>query len=224
MTGWVYLWHQHFFALKRDASPKAATILKSKCPESSPWLSLTHRVITWLKQTFTEADKNGDGSLSISEVLQLLHKLNVNLPRQKVKQMFKVQKQQERHQGPSDMRANRMAKQWFAALKHFLIIPCLYPVVHGKEKSTFQCVLNQLRVWDDVPQRPKCVFFTAVQSLNWFCAKLPQYWVEGHFHTGVKLTDVKGLFYQDLKWVSSLQSLIGRQPQCKTNVTNGSFS
>lgn len=47
-------------------------------------------IITWLKQTFTEADKNGDGSLSISEVLQLLHKLNVNLPRQKVKQMFKV--------------------------------------------------------------------------------------------------------------------------------------
>uniref|UniRef100_A0A672L413 Phosphoinositide phospholipase C n=1 Tax=Sinocyclocheilus grahami TaxID=75366 RepID=A0A672L413_SINGR len=44
---------------------------------------------TWLKQTFTEADKNGDGCLSISEVLQLLHKLNVNLPRQKVKQMFK---------------------------------------------------------------------------------------------------------------------------------------
>uniref|UniRef100_A0A3Q2YZR8 Phosphoinositide phospholipase C n=1 Tax=Hippocampus comes TaxID=109280 RepID=A0A3Q2YZR8_HIPCM len=52
-------------------------------------LSLTPFDITWLKQTFTEADKNGDGSLSISEVLQLLHKLNVNLPRQKVKQMFK---------------------------------------------------------------------------------------------------------------------------------------
>uniref|UniRef100_A0A8B9G4E1 Phosphoinositide phospholipase C n=1 Tax=Amazona collaria TaxID=241587 RepID=A0A8B9G4E1_9PSIT len=33
--------------------------------------------------------KNGDGSLSINEVLQLMHKLNVNLPRQKVKQMFK---------------------------------------------------------------------------------------------------------------------------------------
>ncbi|XP_028663305.2 1-phosphatidylinositol 4,5-bisphosphate phosphodiesterase eta-2a isoform X1 [Erpetoichthys calabaricus] len=46
-------------------------------------------LFTWLKQTFTEADKNGDGSLSISEVLQLIHKLNVNLPRQKVKQMFK---------------------------------------------------------------------------------------------------------------------------------------
>ncbi|KAM6998887.1 LOW QUALITY PROTEIN: 1-phosphatidylinositol 4,5-bisphosphate phosphodiesterase eta-2 [Passerculus sandwichensis] len=43
----------------------------------------------YLPQTFDEADKNGDGSLSISEVLQLMHKLNVNLPRQKVKQMFK---------------------------------------------------------------------------------------------------------------------------------------
>ncbi|XP_012589982.1 PREDICTED: 1-phosphatidylinositol 4,5-bisphosphate phosphodiesterase eta-2 [Condylura cristata] len=43
----------------------------------------------WLKQTFDEADKNGDGSLSMGEVLQLLHKLNVNLPRQRVKQMFK---------------------------------------------------------------------------------------------------------------------------------------
>ncbi|KAJ8259690.1 hypothetical protein GJAV_G00172310 [Gymnothorax javanicus] len=42
----------------------------------------------WLKQTFTDADKNGDGCLSIGEVLQLLHKLNVNLPRQRVKQMF----------------------------------------------------------------------------------------------------------------------------------------
>ncbi|NWH77141.1 PLCH2 phosphodiesterase, partial [Piaya cayana] len=44
---------------------------------------------SYLGQTFDEADKNGDGSLSISEVLQLMHKLNVNLPRQKVKQMFK---------------------------------------------------------------------------------------------------------------------------------------
>lgn len=51
---------------------------------------LPNSALKWLKQTFDEADKNGDGSLSIGEVLQLLHKLNVNLPRQKVKQMFKV--------------------------------------------------------------------------------------------------------------------------------------
>lgn len=44
----------------------------------------------WLRQTFSEADKNGDGNLSIGEVLQLLHKLNVNLPKQKVKEMFEV--------------------------------------------------------------------------------------------------------------------------------------
>ncbi|XP_019747954.1 1-phosphatidylinositol 4,5-bisphosphate phosphodiesterase eta-2 [Hippocampus comes] len=42
----------------------------------------------WLQQTFSEADKNGDGTLSIGEVHQLLHKLNVNLPKQKVRAMF----------------------------------------------------------------------------------------------------------------------------------------
>ncbi|XP_015999899.2 1-phosphatidylinositol 4,5-bisphosphate phosphodiesterase eta-2 isoform X3 [Rousettus aegyptiacus] len=52
----------------------------------------------WLKQTFDEADKNGDGSLSIGEVLQLLHKLNVNLPRHRVKQMFK-EADTDDHQG-----------------------------------------------------------------------------------------------------------------------------
>ncbi|TKS71279.1 1-phosphatidylinositol 4,5-bisphosphate phosphodiesterase eta-2 [Collichthys lucidus] len=36
----------------------------------------------------TQADKNGDGTLSIGEVHQLLHKLNVNLPKEKVRQMF----------------------------------------------------------------------------------------------------------------------------------------
>lgn len=57
-----------------------------------PWYSIMvlNSRSMWLKQTFDEADKNGDGSLSINEVLQLMHKLNVNLPRQKVKQMFKV--------------------------------------------------------------------------------------------------------------------------------------
>ncbi|XP_048121336.1 1-phosphatidylinositol 4,5-bisphosphate phosphodiesterase eta-1 isoform X2 [Alosa alosa] len=42
----------------------------------------------WMKQTFEEADKNGDGLLNIDEMYQLLHKMNVNLPRRKVKQMF----------------------------------------------------------------------------------------------------------------------------------------
>nr|XP_021323529.1 1-phosphatidylinositol 4,5-bisphosphate phosphodiesterase eta-1 isoform X3 [Danio rerio] len=42
----------------------------------------------WMKQTFEEADKNGDGLLNMEEIYQLLHKMNVNLPRRKVKQMF----------------------------------------------------------------------------------------------------------------------------------------
>uniref|UniRef100_A0A665SVB5 Phosphoinositide phospholipase C n=1 Tax=Echeneis naucrates TaxID=173247 RepID=A0A665SVB5_ECHNA len=45
-------------------------------------------VLMWLQQTFSEADKNGDGTLSIGEVHHLLHKLNVNLPKQKVRDLF----------------------------------------------------------------------------------------------------------------------------------------
>ncbi|KAM9359321.1 1-phosphatidylinositol 4,5-bisphosphate phosphodiesterase eta-1 [Symphorus nematophorus] len=48
----------------------------------------THDQYPLNKQTFEEADKNGDGLLNIEEIYQLLHKLNVNLPRRKVKQMF----------------------------------------------------------------------------------------------------------------------------------------
>ncbi|NWV71519.1 PLCH2 phosphodiesterase, partial [Malurus elegans] len=58
---------------------------RDQYPSCAAWLCFP----PWGAQTFDEADKNGDGSLSISEVLQLMHKLNVNLPRQKVKQMFK---------------------------------------------------------------------------------------------------------------------------------------
>ncbi|GAB5574462.1 1-phosphatidylinositol 4 [Prionailurus iriomotensis] len=50
------------------------------------------------RDQFDEADKNRDGSLSIGEVLQLLHKLNVNLPRQRVKQMFQ-EADTDDHQG-----------------------------------------------------------------------------------------------------------------------------
>ncbi|XP_048460563.1 1-phosphatidylinositol 4,5-bisphosphate phosphodiesterase eta-1 [Rhincodon typus] len=42
----------------------------------------------WIKQIFEEADKNGDGLLCIEDIYQLMHKLNVNLPRRKIRQMF----------------------------------------------------------------------------------------------------------------------------------------
>uniref|UniRef100_UPI00398F7C09 1-phosphatidylinositol 4,5-bisphosphate phosphodiesterase eta-1 n=1 Tax=Pristiophorus japonicus TaxID=55135 RepID=UPI00398F7C09 len=53
--------------------------------------SLAKRLRThdqWMKQTFEEADRNGDGLLCIEEIYQLMHKLNVNLPRRKIRQMF----------------------------------------------------------------------------------------------------------------------------------------
>uniref|UniRef100_A0A8C9TZN4 Phosphoinositide phospholipase C n=1 Tax=Scleropages formosus TaxID=113540 RepID=A0A8C9TZN4_SCLFO len=48
----------------------------------------THDQYPFSSLTFEEADKNGDGLLNIEEIYQLLHKINVNLPRRKVKQMF----------------------------------------------------------------------------------------------------------------------------------------
>uniref|UniRef100_A0A803VBD2 Phosphoinositide phospholipase C n=1 Tax=Ficedula albicollis TaxID=59894 RepID=A0A803VBD2_FICAL len=51
-------------------------------------LAKRQRTHDWVKQTFEEADKNGDGLLNIEEIQQLLHKLNVSLPRRKVRQMF----------------------------------------------------------------------------------------------------------------------------------------
>lgn len=96
------------------------------CPQCSPCLSLTLRVLTWLKQTFTEADKNGDGSLSIGEVLQLLHKLNVNLPRQKVKQMFKVCEKGQGHfqSGPVSFVTSSCSPGREVTLKINLLIHC----------------------------------------------------------------------------------------------------
>ncbi|KAG8434401.1 hypothetical protein GDO86_012681 [Hymenochirus boettgeri] len=61
---------------------------RQRTRDQYPFLHYFAELLTQ-SQTFDEADKNGDGCLSINEVLQLMHKLNVNLPRQKVKQMFK---------------------------------------------------------------------------------------------------------------------------------------
>lgn len=75
-----------------------AEVLSSSCPAALPPSSRRRphsgtfpwRVCSWVKQTFEEADKNGDGLLNIEEIHQLMHKLNVNLPRRKVRQMFQV--------------------------------------------------------------------------------------------------------------------------------------
>ncbi|XP_054114680.2 1-phosphatidylinositol 4,5-bisphosphate phosphodiesterase eta-2 isoform X8 [Callithrix jacchus] len=78
-------------------SPACATSWPASVMRTA-WLAASAPGTKWLKQTFDEADKNGDGSLSVSEVLRLLHKLNVNLPRQRVKQMFR-EADTDDHQG-----------------------------------------------------------------------------------------------------------------------------
>ncbi|XP_033641885.1 uncharacterized protein LOC117302180 [Asterias rubens] len=57
---------------------------------------------SWLKATFEAADKSGDGLLSMDEVLKLLHKLNVNLSKRKVKQLFKEADSQDDNIGKLD--------------------------------------------------------------------------------------------------------------------------
>ncbi|KAJ7995376.1 hypothetical protein DPEC_G00243920 [Dallia pectoralis] len=80
-----------------DHEPDRLAYFSHEC-SASEWLShaqydrcvlnLCVCLCMWMKQTFEEADKNGDGLLNIDEIYQLLHKMNVNLPRRKVKQMF----------------------------------------------------------------------------------------------------------------------------------------
>uniref|UniRef100_A0A8D0HJL8 Phosphoinositide phospholipase C n=1 Tax=Sphenodon punctatus TaxID=8508 RepID=A0A8D0HJL8_SPHPU len=48
----------------------------------------THDQYPFKTYSFHFADKNRDGLLNIEEIHQLMHKLNVNLPRRKVRQMF----------------------------------------------------------------------------------------------------------------------------------------
>ncbi|KAM3616483.1 uncharacterized protein V6R79_018896 [Siganus canaliculatus] len=68
-------------------------LVTSNAEEARTWITGLRYLMAGISdedslQTFEEADKNGDGLLNIEEIYQLLHKLNVNLPRRKVKQMF----------------------------------------------------------------------------------------------------------------------------------------
>ncbi|XP_060550196.1 1-phosphatidylinositol 4,5-bisphosphate phosphodiesterase eta-2-like [Pantherophis guttatus] len=96
----------------------------------------------WLKQTFDEADKNGDGSLSINEVLQLMHKLNVNLPRQKVKQMFKDGECIPR--GRKEMAASRDVLSGIGHLSRGK--PCLIQVECSRDRAALNAALNRCTV------------------------------------------------------------------------------
>nr|CAB3262763.1 uncharacterized protein LOC100182882 [Phallusia mammillata] len=42
----------------------------------------------WVRQTFEQADKNGDGRLNMEEIMMLMRKLNINLSKRKTKKLF----------------------------------------------------------------------------------------------------------------------------------------
>uniref|UniRef100_A0A3B3TNQ7 Phosphoinositide phospholipase C n=1 Tax=Poecilia latipinna TaxID=48699 RepID=A0A3B3TNQ7_9TELE len=78
-------------------------LVTSNAEEARTWITGLRYLMAGISdedslQTFEEADKNGDGLLNIDEIYQLLHKLNVNLPRRKVKQMFQ-EADTDDHQG-----------------------------------------------------------------------------------------------------------------------------
>ena len=44
----------------------------------------------WLRELFDGADKNGDGTLDLKEVVQMMKSLNVGVSKKAIKKMFKV--------------------------------------------------------------------------------------------------------------------------------------
>ena len=44
----------------------------------------------WLRDQFDGADKNGDGTLDLKEVVQMMKSLNVGVSKKVIKKMFKV--------------------------------------------------------------------------------------------------------------------------------------
>uniref|UniRef100_A0A3P8RXH2 Phosphoinositide phospholipase C n=1 Tax=Amphiprion percula TaxID=161767 RepID=A0A3P8RXH2_AMPPE len=82
------------FSIYYGERVKSLDLVSTNSEEARTWITGLKYLMAGISDedslTFSEADKNGDGTLSIGEVHQLLHKLNVNLPKQKVREMFQA--------------------------------------------------------------------------------------------------------------------------------------
>ncbi|KAK2861967.1 hypothetical protein Q5P01_001500 [Channa striata] len=80
---------------------KSLDLVSTNAEEARTWITGLKYLMAGISDEDSLArrqHKNGDGTLSMGEVHQLLHKLNVNLPKQKVRQMFQEADTDE-HQG-----------------------------------------------------------------------------------------------------------------------------
>uniref|UniRef100_A0A452HED9 Phosphoinositide phospholipase C n=2 Tax=Gopherus agassizii TaxID=38772 RepID=A0A452HED9_9SAUR len=80
------------FTIYHGNHMESLDLITSNPEEARTWITGLKYLMAGISDedslTFEEADKNGDGLLNIEEIHQLMHKLNVNLPRRKVRQMF----------------------------------------------------------------------------------------------------------------------------------------
>uniref|UniRef100_A0A3B3ZPC4 Phosphoinositide phospholipase C n=1 Tax=Periophthalmus magnuspinnatus TaxID=409849 RepID=A0A3B3ZPC4_9GOBI len=70
------------FSIYFGARVKSLDLVTTNAEQARTWIHGLKYLMAGISDE-DKADKNGDGTLSIGEVHQLLHKLNVNLPRQK---------------------------------------------------------------------------------------------------------------------------------------------
>uniref|UniRef100_A0A803W1B8 Phosphoinositide phospholipase C n=1 Tax=Ficedula albicollis TaxID=59894 RepID=A0A803W1B8_FICAL len=108
----------------------------------------------WVKQTFEEADKNGDGLLNIEEIQQLLHKLNVSLPRRKVRQMFQEADTDE-NQGTLNFEEFSVFYKMMSLRRDLYLLLLSYSDKkdHLTVEELAQFLRVEQKVWQSCPQR-----------------------------------------------------------------------
>ncbi|XP_041479378.1 uncharacterized protein LOC121427179 isoform X1 [Lytechinus variegatus] len=154
----------HCFSIIHGTSWESLDIIAGSLDEAQAWIrGLRHLMEqaqeetaqsdqlrdSWLKSVFESADKSGDGLLSMDEVLKLLHKLNVNLSKRKVKQLFReADTNIDEHLGKLDF------DEFVHFYKTLSMRPELYALLReyscGKEHMTLEDVDVFLRNEQDI--------------------------------------------------------------------------
>ncbi|PWA22106.1 hypothetical protein CCH79_00010353, partial [Gambusia affinis] len=120
-------------------------LVTSNPEEARTWITGLCYLMAGIK-----ADKNGDGLLNIDEIYQLLHKLNVNLPRRKVKQMFQ-EADTDDHQGTLTYEEFSVFYRMMSLRRDLFLLMMAYS--DRKDHLTAEELANFLHI----EQKAKCV-------------------------------------------------------------------